>query len=119
MAEDDRVFGITGNRSTVALDPGVWNNTVCEGGYKFMVAWMREKGEASENRQGKKYTEEADKVEVATGVNVGCLRRFRAVLIGPTQGLPKRYRLRQYESQRTLKKRFCRCYAFVCTLDAR
>ena len=33
--------------------------------------------------------EEADKVEVASGVTVASLRRFRAALIGPTQGLSK------------------------------
>ena len=37
--------------------------------------------------------EEADKVEVAPGVIVASLRRFRTALIGPTQGLPKRRRL--------------------------
>ena len=37
--------------------------------------------------------EEADKVEVAPGVTVASLRRFRTALIGPTQGLPKRRRL--------------------------
>ena len=37
--------------------------------------------------------EEADKVEVAPGVTVASLRRFRTALIGPTQGLPKRRRV--------------------------
>ena len=37
--------------------------------------------------------EEADKFEVAPRVAVASLRRFRAALIGPTQGLPKRRRL--------------------------
>ena len=37
--------------------------------------------------------EVADKVEVAPGVTAASLRRFRAALIGPTQGLPKRRRL--------------------------
>ena len=37
--------------------------------------------------------EEADKVEVAPGVTVASLIRFRTALIGPTQGLPKRRRL--------------------------
>ena len=37
---------------------------------------------------------QANKVEVAPGVAVGSLRRFRAALIGPNQGLPKRPRLR-------------------------
>ena len=32
VAEDRQVFGITGDWSTAALDPGVWYSTVCEGG---------------------------------------------------------------------------------------
>ena len=34
-----------------------------------------------------------DKVYIAPGVTVASLRRFRAALIGPTQGFPKRRRL--------------------------
>ena len=37
--------------------------------------------------------EEVDKVEVAPGVTVASLGRFRAALIGPNQGLPRRRRL--------------------------
>ena len=48
---------------------------------------------ASNQRQKKRDAEEADKVEVAPGVTVASLRRFRTALIGPTQGLPKRRRL--------------------------
>ena len=55
-----------------------------------MAAWVKEVEEASEHRQRKREAEEADKVEVAPGVTVVSLRRFRAALIGPTQGLPKR-----------------------------
>ena len=44
-------------------------------------------------RQKKRDAEEADKVEVAPGVTVASLRRFRTALIGPTQGLPERRRL--------------------------
>ena len=58
-----------------------------------MAAWVKEEGKASEHRQGKREAEEAYKVEVAPGVTVASLRRFRAVLIGPTQGLTKRCRL--------------------------
>ena len=54
---------------------------------------MRKEKKASENRQRKGEAEEADKVEVASGVTVASLRRHRAALIGPTQGLPKRRRL--------------------------
>ena len=64
-------FGITGDWSTAALDPWIWYSTLCEGGCGFTAAWERE-------------TEEADKVEVAPGVTVASLRRFRAALIGPT-----------------------------------
>ena len=75
------------------LDPGAWYNTVHEGGCRFMAAWVREEEIASDQRQKKREAEEADKVEVAPGVTVASLRRFRTALIGPTQGLPKRRRL--------------------------
>ena len=45
-------------------------------------------------------------VEVAPGVTVASLRRFRAVLIGPTQGLPKQRRLCQNRSLKTLRVRY-------------
>ena len=93
MADDLRLFGITGDWSTAALDPGVWYSTVHEGGCKFMAAWMKAEKNASEHRQKKREAEEADKVEVAPGVTVASWRRFRPALIGPTQGLPKRRRL--------------------------
>ena len=57
------------------------------------LAWVREEENASNQRQKKRDAEEADKVEVAPGVTVASLRRFRTALIGPTQGLPKRRRL--------------------------
>ena len=56
--------------------------------------WVREEEKASENKQSNKEAEETDKVEVTPGVTVGSLRSFRAALIGPTQGLPKRHRRR-------------------------
>ena len=52
-----------------------------------------EEEDASNKRQKKREAEEADKVEVAPGVTVASLRRFRTALIGPTQGLLKRRRL--------------------------
>ena len=58
-----------------------------------MDAWVREQEEASKNRQRKREEEEVDKVKVAPGVAVDILRRFRAAVIRPTQGLPKRRRL--------------------------
>ena len=58
-----------------------------------MAACVKEEENASGYRQRKREAEEADKVEVAPGVTVASLRHFRAALIGPTQGLPKRRRL--------------------------
>ena len=58
-----------------------------------MAAWVKGEENASNQRQKKREAEEADMVEVARGVTVASLRRSRAVLIGPTQGLPKRRRL--------------------------
>ena len=95
VADDLRLFGVTGDWKTAALDPGAWYNTVQEGGCRFMAAWVREEENASNQRQKKREAEEADKVEVAPGVTVASLRRFRTALIGPTQGLPKRRRLGQ------------------------
>ena len=89
VAEDLRVFSITGDWSIVALDPRVWYSTVREGGRRFMPAWVKEEEEASKHRQRKREAVEADKFEVSRGVTVASLGRFRAALIGPTQGLPK------------------------------
>ena len=93
VANDLRLFGVTGDWKPAALDPGAWYNTVQDGGCRFMAAWVREEENASNQRQKKRDAEEADKVEVAPGVTVASLRRFRTALIGPTQGLPKRRRL--------------------------
>ena len=93
MADDLLLFGITGDWSIAALDAGVWYSTVHEGGYRCMAAWVEEEENASKHWQREREAEEADKVEVAPGVTVASLRRFRAALIGPTQGLPKRHRL--------------------------
>ena len=62
-------------------------------GMSTKLAWVREEEKASNQQQKKREAEEADKVEVAPGVTVASLRRFRIALIGPTQGLPKRRRL--------------------------
>ena len=93
VADDLRLFGITGDWSTAALDPEVWYSAVHEGGCRFMAAWVKEEKNASNQRQKKREAEEADKVEVAPGGTVASLRRFRAALTGPTQGLTKRRRL--------------------------
>ena len=70
VADDLRLFGVTGDWKTAALDPGAWYNTVQEGGCRFMAAWVREEENASNQRQKKRDAEEADKVEVAPGVTV-------------------------------------------------
>ena len=98
VASDRRVFGITGDWSTAALDLVFWYNSVCEGGCRFKAATTRQDERCPKSdRQRKKErdAEEADKVEVevAPGVTVGRLRRFKAALIEPIQGLPKRRRL--------------------------
>ena len=88
VADVLRLFGITGDWSTAAaLDPGVWYSAVHEGGCRFVTARVKGEENASNHRQKKREAEEADKVEVAHGVTVASLRRFRAALIGPTQGL--------------------------------
>ena len=48
---------------------------------------MREEENASNQRQKKREAEEADKVEVAPGVTVASLRRFRTALIQPKDSL--------------------------------
>ena len=55
-------------------------------GCRFIAAWwVKEEQNASEHRQSKqREAEKAGKVEVAPGVTVASLRRFRAALIGPT-----------------------------------
>ena len=52
-----------------------------------MAAWVKEEENASSHGQKKREAEEVDKVEVTPGVTVASLRRIRAALIGPTQGL--------------------------------
>ena len=84
-----------------------------------MAAWVREEEKASENRQRKREAEEAHKAEVAPGVTVASLRHFRAALVGPTQGLPKRRRLCRKRSLKHLRVWCCRCYAFGCSLNVR
>ena len=94
MAEDLRLFGITGDWSTAALNPRVSCSTVWKEAVGwFMSAWVKEEETASEHRQRKREAEEADNVEVAPGVTVASLRRCRAALTGPTQRVPKQRRL--------------------------
>ena len=42
VAKDRRLFGITGDWSTAALDPRVWYSTVRKDGCRFMAAWVKE-----------------------------------------------------------------------------
>ena len=93
VAEDPRLFGITGDWRTGALDSGVWCSTIREGGCRFMAAWVKEEEKASKHRQREREKEEADKVEATPGVTATILRCFRSPSIEPTQGLPKRRRL--------------------------
>ena len=77
MADDLRLFGITEDWSTAALDPGAWYNTVHEGGCRFMAAWVKEEKNASNQRQKKREAkEEADKVEISTWGDYGKLETF-------------------------------------------
>ena len=41
VADDLRLFGVTGDWRTAALDPGAWYSIVHEGGCRFMAAWVR------------------------------------------------------------------------------
>ena len=52
--------GMTGDWSTVVLDPGVWYSTVREGACRFMAAWVKEEEKTSKHRQRKREAEEAD-----------------------------------------------------------
>ena len=65
-----------------------------------MAAWVKEEEKASEHRQRKRKTGEAENVEVAPGVTKGGFRRPRCSLIGPTQALSKQRRLRREGSLR-------------------
>ena len=47
VADDLRLFGIAGDWSTAALDPGVWYSAVHGGGCRFMAAWVKEEENAS------------------------------------------------------------------------
>ena len=59
VAEDSRLFDITGDWSTAAPVPGVWYSTVHEGGYRFYGRVGEESGKkgartpAEEERSGR------------------------------------------------------------------
>ena len=94
VAEDRRMFGITGDWSTAALDPGAWYNIVSAGSCRFMAAWVREKEKGSKNRQRKREAEGADKVECTWGDRKK-LETFQSRVDWETQGLSKRRQLRR------------------------
>ena len=93
MVEDGRVFGVTRDWSTAALNPGVRYSAVCESGYQVCVYGSVGKGRGKFVRnpaERKREADEADKVKVATWCDRSKLETFRAMLIGPNQRLPKR-----------------------------
>ena len=47
MAEDVRAFDIDGDWKAVALERGGWDDTVIEGGRRFMVGWREEEESAA------------------------------------------------------------------------
>ena len=80
-----------GGPPQVILASGTAQNV--KGGCRFMAAWVNKEEKSSKHQQRKMELEEVGKIEVAAGVTVASLRRFKAPLIGPTQGLLKRRRL--------------------------
>ena len=42
VADDLRLFGVSGDWGTAALDPGAWYNIVHAGGCRLMAAWVKE-----------------------------------------------------------------------------
>ena len=67
VADDLRLFGITRDWSTAALDPEVWYSAVHEGGCRFMAAWVKEEEDVSNQRQKKREAEEADRLRSHLG----------------------------------------------------
>ena len=67
VADDLRLFGVTGGWSSGALDPGAWYNTVHEGDYRFMAAWVREEENASNQRQKKREAEGRTRLRLHLG----------------------------------------------------
>ena len=65
--EDHRVFGITGDWSTAALDPGAGYSTVYEGGCRFMAAWVREEENASKTRRGRERRKRRTRLRIHVG----------------------------------------------------
>ena len=110
------MFVIPGDWSSPTLSPGACYHTVCEGGCRFVAAWVREEEKASKNRGRMRETREVDKLEVAPGVIVGSLRRFKVLVLieVTTQRLPKRRRLLRWEDWEPWEYSVLlyRCFAF-------
>ena len=69
----------------------------------------------SGNRQRmREGAEKEDKVEVAPGLTVGSLIRFRVALIGPAQGLVRKNRLRRQGCLRTPRYYIYKCFLLYC-----
>ena len=92
-ANDILMYGIRGvvveNRHT-RCSVVVWHNT--QGGSRFMDASSggRKEGRSADTRLRTRKAEEADKVVLIPGITVRRLISYRAALIGPSQGFPKR-----------------------------
>ena len=82
VTEDVQAFGIGGDWNVAALERGAWDDTVIEGGRRFMAGWREEEESATITWQRKREAEEANKVVIASGVTVRQLRHFRAALLG-------------------------------------
>ena len=59
---DTRTFGIAGGWKATALEPGVWVETVTEGGRRFMAAWRKEDVDAARHRQEKREATRLEKL---------------------------------------------------------
>ena len=68
VAEDVRAFGIGEDWKAAALEREAWDDTVIEGGRRYIAGWREEEESAAIMRQRKREVEEADKVVVASGV---------------------------------------------------
>ena len=95
VAKDVWAFGIGGDWKAASLEWGAWDDTVMEGGRRYMAKWREEEECAAITRQRKREAEETGNVIVASGVTVGQLRRFRAALFGSSLSPLKRRRLLQ------------------------
>ena len=54
VAKDVRIFCIDGDWTAAALKQGTWDDTVIEGGRRFMVGWRKEEKSMAKIRQSKK-----------------------------------------------------------------